>query len=114
MFRAPMDSFHFDRMSEAGRWVEPLLSEEALRRTGYFEPAEVARWRRDFKRLRPGSIARTSIEMGLVGVTATQLWHHTYIEPLYGSEALAVRSAECGVRNEEGSAVRTPQSALRT
>src|SRR5262249_9460133 len=76
MFRAPMDSFHFDGESAVGAWVTPLLSEEALRRTGYFDPAAVTKWRREFKRMRPGSIPRTSIEMGLVGVTATQLWHH--------------------------------------
>jgi hypothetical protein len=32
--------------------------------------------------MRKHSVARTAIEMGLVGVTATQLWHHTYIEEL--------------------------------
>mgnify|MGYP000551372339 CR=1 FL=1 len=84
MFRAPMDSFHFDEITQdgPGRWVEPLLSDRALKRTGYFEAAEVQRWRQEFRRLRPGGLARTSVEMGLVGVTATQLWHHTYIEPL--------------------------------
>src|SRR5260370_42216805 len=114
MFRAPVDTFHFDDMSEAGRWVNPLLSPVALRQTGYFNPAAVAKWRREFRNLRPGSIPRTSIEMGLVGVTATQLWHHTYIEQLYDNEAHAVRSAERGVRNEDNSSFRTPRSALRT
>lgn len=84
MFRAPMDSFHFDEINAhgPGRWVEPLLTESALKRTGYFDVAAVRRWRVEFRRLRPGGLARTSLEMGLVGVTATQLWHHTYIEPL--------------------------------
>jgi asparagine synthase (glutamine-hydrolysing) len=27
----------------------------------------------------PRSNQRTMVEMGLVGVVATQLWHHTYI-----------------------------------
>ena len=114
MFRAPMDSFHFDELTDAGRWVNPLLSPEALRRTGYFNPAAVAKWRREFRNLRPGSVPRTSIEMGLVGVTATQLWHHTYIEPLIDVEASTVRNAECGMRNENGSSFHTPRSALRT
>jgi asparagine synthase (glutamine-hydrolysing) len=91
MFRAPMDSFHFDETTGgAGSWVTPLLSEEALRQAGYFNVAEVRRWRSDFRKLRPHSITRTSIEMGLVGVTATQLWHHTYVEPL---GELAIRAA---------------------
>jgi asparagine synthase (glutamine-hydrolysing) len=29
--------------------------------------------------MRPGSNQRTMVEMGLVGVVATQLWHHTYL-----------------------------------
>jgi asparagine synthase (glutamine-hydrolysing) len=30
--------------------------------------------------MRPGSMPRISIEMGLVGVLATQLWHQTFID----------------------------------
>ncbi len=33
-----------------------------------------------------GSVSRTAVEMGLVGVTATQLWHHTYIEEIAGTD----------------------------
>jgi asparagine synthase (glutamine-hydrolysing) len=83
MFRAPMDSFHGLNGNQPGaEWVEPLLSEAALRQTGYFDPSAVAKWRTDFRKLRPHSIGRTSLEMGLVGVTATQLWHHLWIEEL--------------------------------
>jgi asparagine synthase (glutamine-hydrolysing) len=83
MFRAPMDSFHGLNGNQPGaEWVEPLLSEEALRHTGYFDPAAVMKWRTEFRNLRPHSIGRTSLEMGLVGVTATQLWHHLWIEEL--------------------------------
>ncbi|HLW63898.1 MAG TPA: asparagine synthase (glutamine-hydrolyzing) [Gemmataceae bacterium] len=88
MFRAPMDSFHgLEKRQPGGEWVEPLLSEEALNHTGYFDAAAVTKWRRDFRRFRPGSIARTSLEMGLAGVTATQLWHHTYIEEIADTSA---------------------------
>ncbi len=61
-------------------WVEQLLSEESLRQTGYFDAEAVTYWRKAFKTLRAGSSQRVSIEMGLVGVFATQLWHHTYID----------------------------------
>jgi asparagine synthase (glutamine-hydrolysing) len=110
MFRAPMDSFHFDEMaaSPAGAWVNPLLSDDALRRTGYFNVEEVKKWRRDFRRLRPHSMKRTSIEMGLVGVTATQLWHHTYIQPLTDE----TRNGVHGTRNGKA-APSIPHSALR-
>jgi asparagine synthase (glutamine-hydrolysing) len=77
MFRAPFDSFHLDR---APAFVEQLLSEESLRRTGYFDAQAVGQWRRGFRDLRARSAQRTSVEMGLVGVLATQLWHHTFLE----------------------------------
>jgi asparagine synthase (glutamine-hydrolysing) len=76
MFRAPFDSFHLDA---APPFVRQLLSDEALRQTGYFDAAAVVRWRKHFHDLRAGSPTRLSVEMGLVGVLATQLWHHTYI-----------------------------------
>lgn len=76
MFRAPLDSFH-----DAGAppFVHQLLSEESLRKTGYFDADAVAHWRQAYKSLRAGSMARISVEMGLVGVLATQLWHHTFL-----------------------------------
>jgi asparagine synthase (glutamine-hydrolysing) len=94
MFRAPMNTFNLDDRSANGAWVSPLLTDEALRRTGYFNIAEVRRWRRDSGRLRHGSVKRTSIEMGLVGVTATQLWHHTYVEPLGDLQGAATRKSK--------------------
>ena len=57
-----------------------LLSAEMLSRTGYFDPAAVAFWRNASRRYRQGSFARMAIEIGLVGVVATQLWHHTFID----------------------------------
>jgi asparagine synthase (glutamine-hydrolysing) len=77
MFRAPFDSFHLE---QAPPFVGQLLGEESLRRTGYFQPEAVRHWRQTFQQLRKRSAQRTSIEMGLVGVLATQLWHHTFID----------------------------------
>jgi asparagine synthase (glutamine-hydrolysing) len=77
MFRAPFDSFHLDTVPP---FVEQLLSTESLQRTGYFDPQAVQHWRRAFRHLWNGNPRRTSIEMGLVGVFATQLWHHTFID----------------------------------
>jgi asparagine synthase (glutamine-hydrolysing) len=77
MFRAPFDSFHLD---VAPPFVDQLLSEESLLRTGYFDAQAVSHWRRAFRELRAGSLKRTSIEMGLVAVLSTQLWHHTFID----------------------------------
>jgi asparagine synthase (glutamine-hydrolysing) len=77
MFRAPFDSFHSDQRPA---YVDQLLSEECLRKTGYFDAQAVTHWRQAYRGLRDGSPQRTSIEMGLVAVLSTQLWHHTYID----------------------------------
>jgi asparagine synthase (glutamine-hydrolysing) len=77
MFRAPFDSFHDENVPP---FVEQLLSDEALNRTGYFDTEAVRTWRQRFRLMRPGSMQRISVEMGLVGVLATQLWHQTFID----------------------------------
>ncbi|MGI8438467.1 MAG: asparagine synthase (glutamine-hydrolyzing) [Chthoniobacterales bacterium] len=77
IFRAPLDSFH---MEPEPPFVEQLLSDESLRRTGYFDVEAVHHWRKTFRKMRAGSLPRLSVEMGLVAVVATQLWHHTYID----------------------------------
>jgi asparagine synthase (glutamine-hydrolysing) len=89
IFRAPFDSFHLEVPQEtenrekdsfAPTWVEQLLSEESLRRTGYFDSKAVHQERRRLARVSSFGLRRLSSEMGLVGVLATQLWHHTFIE----------------------------------
>ncbi len=77
IFRAPLDSFHMD---PEPKFVGELLSEESLKRTGYFDIAAVQHWRKAFRQLRGSSVSRLSMEMGLAAVVATQLWHHTFIE----------------------------------
>jgi asparagine synthase (glutamine-hydrolysing) len=76
IFRAPLDSFHIEPEPP---FVAQLLSEESLRRSGYFDVAAVHHWRRAFRRMRVGSLPRLSVEMGLTAVVATQLWHHLFI-----------------------------------
>ena len=77
IFRAPLDSFHLD---PEPAYVAELMSEESLRRTGFFDVADVQHWRRAFRQMRPGSLPRLSVEMGLAAVVATQLWHHHFID----------------------------------
>jgi asparagine synthase (glutamine-hydrolysing) len=78
IFRAPLDSFHIE---PEPKFVAQLLSEESLRRTGYFDVAAVHHWRQAFRRLPRRSLPRLSVEMGLTAVVATQLWHHLFIDP---------------------------------
>lgn len=60
------------------RWVDQLLSPESLKATGFFDAAgvQMARELQLHKPLR--SLRRFSLDMGLMGVLSTQLWHHTY------------------------------------
>jgi asparagine synthase (glutamine-hydrolysing) len=75
MFLAPFDSFHLEH---APAYVQQLMSEEALRKTGCFDPAAVAHWRQAYRTL--GRSQRISTEMGLAAVFSTQLWHQIYID----------------------------------
>ena len=76
MFRAPMDSWAGVGSS---RWIDQILSPESLAKAGYFDPAAVGAARE--KLSKPGrGVSRTSLEMGLTAVTATQLWHHLYLD----------------------------------
>lgn len=82
MFLTPWESL-FPPQGQKGTaptYVEELLSEESLRRSGYFDPQSVSRWRNDVQKLRRGSLLRMSIEMSLAGIVSTQLWHHSYID----------------------------------
>ncbi len=117
MFRAPLDGFHTTPRAACGlapagtSFVDQLLSPASLARTGYFDIQAVINWRNAFKEMRAGSNQRTMIEMGLAGVTATQLWHHTFID---GSLAdIEGRKAEDGGRKKKVSCLRPPSAALR-
>lgn len=76
MFRAPFANTFF---SNPPRFVEDLLTEESLRKTGYFDVDRVRRYRDTFAGYRWSGGRRLTMEMGLTGVMATQLWHHTFL-----------------------------------
>jgi asparagine synthase (glutamine-hydrolysing) len=76
MFRAHMGSTFLGNDRPA--WVDQLLSPVSLRATGYFNEQGV-QWARETLRNRPRiSFQRFVLDMGLIGVISTQLWHHTY------------------------------------
>jgi asparagine synthase (glutamine-hydrolysing) len=76
MFRAPMDTWAAGR--DTGGWIDQVLSPESIRKAGYFDAEAVGKARE--RLAKPGrGLARTSLEMGLTAVTATQLWHHLYL-----------------------------------
>jgi asparagine synthase (glutamine-hydrolysing) len=88
MFRAPMDSWMKKTRSglenstiqipQNDDWIDQVLSTESLGKVGYFDPNAVTTARE--KLAKPGrGLGRTSLEMGLTAVIATQLWHHLYL-----------------------------------
>jgi asparagine synthase (glutamine-hydrolysing) len=77
MFRAPLDSFFGPGMPG---FINQLLSPESLAKTGYFDAAAVAKWLPKVRDNQLSILQRASVELGLVGVTATQLWHHVFID----------------------------------
>jgi asparagine synthase (glutamine-hydrolysing) len=77
MFRAPLDSF-FDH--EVPAFVDQLLSDESLKKTGYFNIEAVNYWRNKVKNRQLRRTQKAAIELGLVAVVTTQLWHHTFID----------------------------------
>jgi hypothetical protein len=58
--------------SELGRGRSPW-------KAACFDQAAIARWCGAVRNMREHSNQRTMVEMGLAGVAATQLWHHTDI-----------------------------------
>lgn len=75
MFRAPFAASFF---AEAPEYVRQLMSEESLRKTGYFDPARV---RKQFEKYSSPNAPKTRffLEMGMASVLSTQLWHHLYL-----------------------------------
>lgn len=75
MFRAPFaDSF----FGKPPQFVQQLMSEESLRKTGYFDVAAIRKQVTAYAEGRHGK-AGFFREMGMVGVLSTQLWHHLYL-----------------------------------
>lgn len=58
-------------------YLELVLSEAALRRYGYFDPARVGLL---IRKIRAGRAIGYKDNMALVGILSTQIWHHLFIE----------------------------------
>jgi asparagine synthase (glutamine-hydrolysing) len=99
MFRAPLDSFHLSGQNVPA-WVDQLLSAESLRKTGIFDVDVVLKQRAEMPKMMR-ALKRTSVELGLVAVTATQLWHHLYISGGLCDLSTPARNEEFGMRNPE-------------
>lgn len=76
LFRAPFADTFF---ANPPTFVEQLLSEESLRKTGYFNSEQVCHFKENYRNYAWATGKRLLIEMGLTAVMATQLWHHLYL-----------------------------------
>jgi asparagine synthase (glutamine-hydrolysing) len=76
LLHAPLDAFH---QAAPPAWAEQLLSDESLAKTGYFDAHAVRYWQTAIHKMRPG-FRRLFLEMGLVGVISTQLWHQQFMD----------------------------------
>lgn len=76
MFRAPLAETFF---AAAPSYVGQLLSTESLSKTSYFDVAQVRQHYADYQRRGSRWGPYTFVEMGLVTVVSTQLWHHLYL-----------------------------------
>lgn len=75
MFRAPFAESFFGNVPS---YIEQLMSEESLRKTGYFDVKSVRHQYEKYTSGR-GSKLRFFLSMGLTSVVSTQLWHHLYL-----------------------------------
>jgi asparagine synthase (glutamine-hydrolysing) len=76
MFRASLSSTFLN--PDRPPWVDQLLSPESLSKTGYFDPAAVAR-ERQAQVTRPRITPKRFVfDMGLTSLISTQLWHHLF------------------------------------
>lgn len=75
MFRAPLAETFF---VTPPAYVRQLMSPEALRKTGYFDPETVGQ---DYGLIRSGKTGKVNVfrQLGLSSVLSTQLWHHLYL-----------------------------------
>ncbi len=76
MFRAPFANTFFENPPT---FIDQLLSPESLKKSGYFVPEEVLKYRKTYRNYGWFAGQRLTLEMGLTGVMATQLWHHMYM-----------------------------------
>jgi len=76
-YRAPDADAFFGAGHEAPEYVDDLLSETTLRRTGYFDPKTTALL---VAKARRGGVRSVRDNQALVGILSTQLWHHHFID----------------------------------
>jgi hypothetical protein len=92
-------------------FVHQLLSEDSIRRAGYFDPGAVSHYGQSFRGMGKRSVVRITLEMGLVGVLATQLWHHTFIDGNLADLPSLASGSRSALRDQERNGRNAPHPA---
>lgn len=77
IFRAAYSASFLKPMPD---YVKQLLSPESLAKTGIFDPKRVEQFRATLSRPHLRFGPHMTLEVGLVGVISTQLWHHLFLQ----------------------------------
>jgi asparagine synthase (glutamine-hydrolysing) len=115
MFLAPLDSFFAPSQQSGVTYVDQLLSEDSVKRTGLFRVEQVRLWRNRLQDGRIGWRQRAMVELGMVGVLTTQLWYHLFIERLADRPERedAPQRVAAGARAHDRGAPRSPLATSR-
>jgi asparagine synthase (glutamine-hydrolysing) len=73
-YRAPIHKSFFNQKSPA--YVHELLSEKAIRASGYFNPQAVTKL---VQKIQRGATIGETDDMAIVGILSTQLLHHQFV-----------------------------------
>lgn len=115
MFRTPLSRMVLG--SRRPPWIDQLLSERSLQRTGMFDRAHVERERRRQAALPAVTPRRIVMDGALTAVVACQLWHHLFIShdlcelPPWTAPAPSSASLELARREDARSSLAATVSA---
>jgi asparagine synthase (glutamine-hydrolysing) len=100
-YRAPIkEAFWTD---DPGCYVKTMLSEEYLRKTGYFNEKKVGHLLEKLKK-NISSVVNETQNMALVGILSTQLLHHQFIDEFHSAAVKPLRPDKVIRKNDKSRA----------
>jgi len=97
-YRAPIkEAFWTD---DTGCYVNTMLSEEYLNKTGYFNEKKVGHLLAKFRK-NISSVANETQNMALVGILSTQLLHHQFIDEFHSAAVKPLRPNKVIRKNDK-------------
>lgn len=84
-YRGPESGAFFAQGRAVAPYVDELLSEDALKRSGYFDAGKVSFLAR---KARGGALRSERDNQAFIGILSTQIWHHLFVERYHSEFAL--------------------------